>query len=215
MSHQVNRDNSRSLRGQGHRHGACECLRIMRNPTVVLITLGYSLCIGGASAQLVSVGVKGGLSITEPGRYNDESRRYIVGPSVEFRLPFRFAAEIDALYTRVGQSYRLLYPGELSGTPGTTIDVRTRQRGNSWEFPVLGKYYFTSREHTVQPFVGTGYTLSTTWFHSDVRTSVLSGTAITNARPDLSNSYRTPFDVGAVVAAGVRVRAGRFSILPE
>ena len=187
----------------------------MRKITVVLITLGYSLCIGGASAQLVSVGVKGGVSITDAGRYNDVSRRYIVGPSVEFRLPFRFAAEIDALYTRVGYSYRLLYPGELTGTPGATIDVRTRQRGNSWEFPVLGKYYFTSREHAVQPFVGTGYTLSTTWFHSDVQTSTLSGTPITNPQPDLSSSYRTPFDVGVVVAAGVRVKAGRFSVLPE
>src|SRR4051812_25229176 len=127
----------------------------MRNPTVVLITLGYCSCIGVASAQLVSVGVKGGVSITSPERYNDESRRYIVGPSVEFRLPYRFAAEIDALYSRTGTSSRFIYSGEFSGMPGSTTDFRIRTRGNSWEFPVLGKYYFTSRQHAVQPFVGT------------------------------------------------------------
>jgi hypothetical protein len=181
------------------------------------MTLGYSLCLGRASAQLVSVGVKGGVSITEPGRYNDESRRYIVGPSVEFRLPFRFAAEIDALYTRTGDSFRYLYfYPDPAGMAGTTTDIRVRTRGNSWEFPVLGKYYFTSRQHAIQPFVGTGYTLSTTWVRNDVQTSVLSLSPIATTQPTLaSNSRRTPFDVGAVVAAGVRVKAGRFSVLPE
>src|SRR5436190_5859676 len=110
----------------------------MRNPKVVLVTLGYFLCIGSAGAQLVSVGVKGGVSITEPGRYNDESKRYIVGPSVEFRLPFRFAAEIDALYMRTGSSSRFFFL-DSTGIAGITTDIRTRTRGNSWEFPVLGK----------------------------------------------------------------------------
>src|SRR5258708_39098050 len=117
----------------------------MRNPKVVLITLGYCLCIGGATAQLVSVGVKGGVSITEPGGYNDESRRYIVAPSVEVRLPFRFAAEVDALYTPIGSSYRTVYPGELIGKPGTTVYLSTRQRGNCCAFPGRGRYHSTSR----------------------------------------------------------------------
>jgi len=98
----------------------------MRNPTVVLITLGYSLCIGSAGAQLVSVGVKGGVLITNPARYNDESQRYIVGPSVEFRLPFRFAAEIDALYTRTGTSTRFLIP---DGTVAPTCHTAVRRDG--------------------------------------------------------------------------------------
>jgi hypothetical protein len=81
--------------------------------------------------------------------YTDESRPYTVGPSVEFRLPAGFAIEIDALYRRLGLR-------DSGLTAFTSYDAFTdRWRGNAWEFPLLGKYYFRKRERW-QPFAGAG-----------------------------------------------------------
>jgi len=182
----------------------------MRNPTVLLITLGYSFCVVGAGAQLVSVGVKGGLPINTVNSFNDESRRYIVGPSIEFRLPFHFAAEVDALYSRVGNSFSYSYTDTQTGT---TTSSSGRQRGNSWEFPVLGKYYFGARK--VQPFLGTGYSFRSIWTHSAYVTSVLSGSPIPPRTTVSSFDGRETVNIGAIFTGGVRMRAGRFSVLPE
>jgi hypothetical protein len=51
-----------------------------------------------ASAQAVSIGIKGGIPIGGTIGQQDESRPYIVGPSVEVRLPAGFVIEVDALY---------------------------------------------------------------------------------------------------------------------
>jgi Outer membrane protein beta-barrel domain len=183
----------------------------MRNPTAVLITFGSFLIIGNASAQLISIGVKGGVPITDPQRFNDESRRYLVGPSIEFRLPLHFAVELDALYSRVGWSFSYSYTDAVSGN--TTL-VSNRQRGNSWEFPLLGKYYFGRRESLIQPFLGTGYSIRQIWVHDDTRLSVLSPNPIPSVSVSGFDSS-SPLDVGAVAAAGARIKAGRLSVLPE
>jgi hypothetical protein len=59
-----------------------------------------------ASAQLVSVGALGGVRLTDGFDFDDDSRIYDVGGSVEFKLPAGFAVEADAMYQRVGYSYR-------------------------------------------------------------------------------------------------------------
>src|SRR5690242_13211330 len=102
--------------------------RLMRKQTVVLMILGCWFISGPVHAQLVSIGVKGGIPLTDPIRYNDESRRYVVGPSIEFRLPLHLAVEVDALYSRIGRSYSV---STLSGTAGSIFAIR--DRGNSWE----------------------------------------------------------------------------------
>lgn len=154
--------------------------------------------VAGACAawpQAVSFGVKGGVPIGDLNANRDESRPYIVGPSVEIRLPANFAIEIDALYRRVGNS--LAYP-----TPWGA--VFNRDRGNSWQFPFLGKYYFRSASEGWQPFVGTGWSLRETWVHSD------------GSSPQAYHfDYRDRLDVGAVASAGVRFRKGRFAFAPE
>jgi|HubBroStandDraft_6_1064221.scaffolds.fasta_scaffold26332_3 hypothetical protein len=97
------------------------------------------------SAQTVSFGVKGGVPFEDQARFDDESRPYIVGPSIEVHLFGNFFVEADALYQRIGNelvSFSIA-PGSNT-TAGSTTFSTTRNRGNSWEFPVLAKYYFRS-----------------------------------------------------------------------
>src|SRR5712671_6809825 len=57
--------------------------------------------------QRLSYGAKGGVSATEPTRApspfsNDESRRYVAGAAIEYRVWGGFAVESDFLYRRNG-----------------------------------------------------------------------------------------------------------------
>jgi hypothetical protein len=188
----------------------------MHKPNAVFVALGCSVFTGSASAQLISAGVKGGVFLTEPGSYgSNESKRYTVGPSIEFRLPYRFAAEVDALYSRVGETFQYSFTSIAGQLPGETTSVISRTRGNRWEFPVIGKYYFRSDRNLWQPFVGTGYAFEAIWFHTTTTTSVLSSSPVTNAPLTYSNDFRSSVDIGATVVAGVRAKSGRLSVLPE
>jgi hypothetical protein len=168
-----------------------------------------------ASAQLVSIGAKAGIPFLEQNRGGDESRPYIVGPSIEFRLPAGFAIEVDALYRRVGNTIAFTFGGNV--TPLTAPFIASyidRQRGNYWEFPMLGKYYFRPRTTAWQPFVGTGWAFRTVGFHEDISQTVVdvNGNSHTDS---FGNHHRSDLGVGAVFAAGVRFRAGRVAVIPE
>jgi hypothetical protein len=161
-----------------------------------------------ASAQLISVGAVGGVPITDTNGRTDESRPYIVGGSVEVRLPARFALEADDLYRRVGNTS---YFGYASGAVfAVSAD---RRRGNSWEFPLLGKYYFR-RTSAWQPFIGTGFTFRTIGVNdtANVTTSDSTGALQTSL---IRGSFREPLEVGATVVGGVRFHYGRIAILPQ
>ena len=165
------------------------------------------------SAQLISIGVKGGVPLTQAMTgLRDESRRYLVGSSIEFRLPARFAVEADVLYQRIGSSAFFAPISILSSVNLVNLYaglITYRQRGDSFEFPILGKYYLKSRDSKWQPFVGTGYAFRTIRFSTD--SSLSDGTTIT----PIHSSYRSSLGVGAVAAAGIRLRAGRFALVPE
>jgi len=166
--------------------------------------IAFTIFSNIASAQLVSIGALGGVPITDTTGRNDESRPYTVGGSVEVRLPAGFALEADALYRRVGSTLSFL---SIGGTPSLGID---RRRGNSWEFPLLGKYYFR-RTSAWQPFFGTGFAFRTIDIHEDG--SVLSGAPITLS--PFSGGFREPLNAGATVAGGLRLHYSRLAILPQ
>ena len=156
-----------------------------------------------ACAQLVSVGVTGGLTLTNLAPANNESKRFLVGPSLEFRLPANFAIEIDALYQRTGNSAVFLYNGPDNALQTNAI----RYRNNVWTFPVLAKYYFGGTQKKLRPFVSSG------WAIRHVSSEV---TSRTSASPTTyRNNYGRPVDVGAVAAAGVRLQYRRLAVLPE
>ncbi len=171
-----------------------------------------------AQAQLLSVGVLGGVPVTDSSYNHDESKRYLVGPTVEIRLPASFALEADALYQRLGSSSPLLVPvtaGPIApgATPTGGFALSTRQRGNSWQFPLLAKYYFHSTAH-FQPFVAGGTSFRTIDVDTqgfNVLTYALGGPTITS----IESKFRTNLGVGAVAAAGFRYKIGRLALLPQ
>ncbi len=160
--------------------------------------------MSSASAQLVSVGALGGVRLTDGFGYDDQSRIYDVGGSIEFRLPAGFAVEADALYQRVGYSYGFVI---LNG--GFTAGDTFRERANLWEFPLLGKYYFRSSGAAWRPFLGTGFAFRTGSLHSD--TTDFSTTPFTQFHGD----SRLNVQPGAEVAAGIRFRLGPVTLLPQ
>lgn len=141
-----------------------------------LFPLFVVLACASLHAQTFSVGVKGGGLLTDPAGRLDESRRYLVGASVEIGFHDRMAAEVDALYSRLG--------------------TRT-VRGNAGQLPVLGKYYFSSRDAGVRPFAAGGVAFRKIWFDYGRR----------DASSDLG--------VGAVVGGGVSMRWWRLRFAPE
>jgi len=191
--------------------------KVPRNPSMktilfVFVTIATNQV---ASAQLVSIGVLGGVPFLDTNQ-GDESRPYIVGPSVEFRLPAGFAIEVDALYRRIGNTFGSNFSSIGTGlnvAPATSFYIN-RQRGNDWEFPFLGKYYFRPRTAPWQPFLSTGWALRTVGFHDDISETVIdaSGNSHFNS---FQYHFRSNVGVGAVFAAGVRFRVGRISVIPE
>jgi hypothetical protein len=182
----------------------------------------FLMMAGGrsASAQAVSIGVKGGIPLTDGTVGQDESRSYLVGPTIEVRLPAGFAIEADALYQRIGNTsffgYSLLtgsnlITGQPPLFPSSSIN---QQRGNSWEFPILGKYYFRPVRSGIQPFAGMGYAFRTIEFHNEYTQTTVDANGASQTFSG-NNDFRSGLGVGAVFAAGVRIRAGRFSLLPE
>ena len=104
-----------------------------------------------AMAQQVEVGVEGGIRATSDpsGNLTSESKRYIVGPKVEVRLPWHLSFEFDALYRRVGF---------LGYVNSCCADALTGERDNSWEFPMLMKHHFPGVARLrLRPFAGIGY----------------------------------------------------------
>jgi hypothetical protein len=121
----------------------------MQKTLLVFFVLGA----GYAGAQPVVAGIKLGAPFTDvfdvqalptasplvP--FSADARRFIVGPYVELRLPFRMAIEVDALYR--------------------TFEFRTANISsstNSWEFPVILKHKLL--RGPVRPYFGAGVSFS-------------------------------------------------------
>ena len=182
---------------------------------MVLIACLAGTCV--AYGQRLSYGVKGGVATVEPNSEGiDESKRYIVGGTIEFRLWRGFAVEGDFLYRRTGLKFDAHYPPGLIpfGSDGTLVATFDRTRFNVFELPVLGKYYFR-HDSKVQPFVLTGYTFRKARRESD-ETFVVQNTGTGNTSVGKSNfSAWTGLDIGASFGTGVRWKVGRVSVAPE
>jgi hypothetical protein len=115
-----------------------------------VVVLSFIANLNLVYSQSIAVGVKGGIRATDDvsgfSVQSSESKRYIIGPAVDIRLPRRLGFEVDALYRRFG------YTSTFSSCCGSSI---TRERANSWEFPLILKYRFPSL--AVSPYAGAGY----------------------------------------------------------
>jgi hypothetical protein len=116
-----------------------------------------------AAAQIVSVGAKVGVPVTQAisDYYGTlDTGRWTVGPTIEFRLPFGFSVEADALYRGYREQFSFA-SGEFIPAGASTIPpiyVSSQSSSKIWDFPLLLKYRIG--EHRFQPFEVAGYTFS-------------------------------------------------------
>jgi len=173
------------------------------------------LLLGGAAAALaqpISFGVKAGVPLTDFVDAVNGSRtsvttttnRYIVGPTVELRLPAGFSVEGDALYRhfRFNSSANLL---------DAILTVNTAT--GAWEFPLLLKKKFM--HGPIRPFVDAGVSFNKISGASQTVTSILAPSRITTTSnsnpPELTNDFTTGFTMGG----GLDIHALLIHITPE
>jgi len=124
------------------------------------------LVASSSFAQPVSIGIKGGVPITDVFRVDNlgtqhaiEMQRYTVGPVVDIGLPLGFGIEVGAMYKRFHQkSVAVTTTGYVviddeTGYP-ITQSSGVSAVGHSWEFPLAVQYRFF--KSAVQPYVEGG-----------------------------------------------------------
>jgi opacity protein-like surface antigen len=172
------------------------------------------LLAASSAAQPIGFGVKVGLPMndflsaasSQNFRFDTTTNRYIVGPSVELRLPAGFGIEVDALYRHFGYNFF----SSTSGVTTTITDARTTS--GAWEFPLVGKYKFRGVE-LLRPYVEAGVS----WNKLSGLTQTVSRTVanITNTS-STSNPLELRNDAvrGFVVGAGLDIKALVLHITP-
>jgi len=163
----------------------------------------------GAAVAQFTLGVKAGVPLTDIFEtissprfgFNSETKRYIIGPTVELRLPAGLSVEFDALYRRFNYDYNT-----------SVLDILTNNRttGNAWEFPLMLKYRFPGI--LARPFVAAGANFDTFSGLRQTVVNTVTGRETTSSNP---TDYRDKINKGVVVGAGVDVRAVFIHISPE
>jgi opacity protein-like surface antigen len=162
-----------------------------------------------AVAQPVSFGVKAGVPITDAfdtaqgnqAAYVSNTHRYLVGATVQFNLPLRFAVEVDGIYRRLGFDYNQF------GGPGSPTFASTT--ANSWEFPVLGKWAILPGP--VRPFVDFGANFR----HISGVDQIRSTAAAVNVNVGSVAEFHKDTDIGATFGGGVEFKIGWLRLTPE
>ncbi|MBZ5576108.1 MAG: PorT family protein [Acidobacteriia bacterium] len=173
----------------------------------------FLFVLGGvcAFAQPFTAGIKLGAplddflnTIQDPTiNYHSVTNRYLVGPTVELRLPFGLGVEVDALY----RHYNFQGAGNISPA-GTTLT--THGSTGAWEFPLLAKYRFPFP--VVRPFVDAGVAWDTLQGFKQVVT-VVSGVPV--LPPANLNQPAHNTTTGFVTGAGLDVHAPYVHLSPE
>ena len=214
----------------------------MRPSSVMLLAVSLMLPLAAQTSSLfgrLSVGVTGGLPLNSTQQQNygilysgffvngvstrtstlrpyggDTSRRYTVGPNMEFAVTDHFSVQFNPLYRRF--RYELpVYTTTFQTTTATeTTSYGYRTVTNALEFPLIAKYYFGSPDASWRFFAGTGYSIAAGWQNTrGIQTIFTSST--TPALVPFSSSYRTPTQVGAVFSEGASWKKGRWTLAPE
>ena len=162
------------------------------------------LAAASSLAQPIGIGVKGGMPLgdlfeAQTNGFDTDTKRYLIGPMVELRLPAGLAIEVDALYSRANFSSVLGAAGSLITAPFNT---------NSWEFPILLKKKFGGADAiaaSARPYIGAGASFRRLSGLTDV------GSFITGNRSGEVDRNNTGF----VVGGGVEIKALFIRIAPE
>ena len=177
----------------------------------------FFLFTAPAFPQLISVGVKGGVPLTDPWQVFGASslrpqlsygvRRYVVGPTAELHLPLHLSFEVDALYRRTGFDSQAMFPDSME----REVSQHSRTAINDWEIPFLAKY--TLALGPLHPFVDGGYTYRHVSPAYDTQTTTVIATGETTTGPattDFNNNTG-----GLTVGGGLLLKAGPLRLEPE
>jgi len=138
-------------------------------------------------------------------QYSSEAKRYVVGPTIELKLPHRVAVELDALYRRF--NYRSTYSFKQE------IALRHTE-ANAWEFPLLLKYR-TKGKPLVHPFLDAGLAFNRVrGVTSFTNTFMMMGPQVVTGQQSPSE-LRHSVSAGLVLGGGIDFRALAIHIQPE
>jgi hypothetical protein len=179
------------------------------------LTLLLMFSSAAVFAQPVSFGfgVKGGLPLTDFINTVSGSRttvssvtnRYIVGPTVELRLPFGFGVEANALYRHF--SYN---------STASLVDVLStlRTTSNNWEFPLLLKKRFGG-VGPVRPFVDAGVNFNKITGLSQTVSNLVFPNRLTTTSDSNPAELKNDFTAGFTMGGGVEIHLLLVRISPE
>ncbi len=195
----------------------------------VLVCLLVTATPGLAQAPGFSFGVKGGFVLSDSASYPRKGLdRYTVGPTIEASFGRHIAIEADTLYKRLEPPpvYAFYSTTVEAGSVGTITHYAVLYGTNptSWEFPVLGKYYFGGQTRSLRIFAGAGFSLERSSTTS--RTFVSSYTFVTGspvaqvatrdrAAEAVTIERGSHICPGPAFAAGFTWRKGKFRLTPE
>jgi hypothetical protein len=174
-------------------------------------------------APFISVGAKVGVPVTQAisDYYGTlDTGRWTVGPTIEFRLPFGFSIEADALYRGYREQFSFA-SGEFIPAGASTIPaiyVSSQSSSKIWDFPLLLKYRIG--EHRFQPFEVAGYTFSHSTTNVTTFQSCVSSAAVCQAATPAPFEGTTHYSFtggpgGPTVGLGVEHKYGRMKFAPE
>ena len=188
--------------------------------TSFLATLSVPLALasGGTESDQafqrpVTFGLTAGVPIVDPFlagsaphlNYSFVNHRYILGPTVEFRLPNGLGLELDGLFNRL--DFR-------SSAMGVDVTQRSHTTANSWEFPLLLKYRLSHLNRSMAPFLEAGSSFRVLSDLNQTRqlVGIIRGPVV---RTDSSLELQNRFTPGFVVGGGIDLRAGPLHIAPQ
>jgi len=132
------------------------------------------------------------------------TNRYIVGPTIELRLPLGFGVEADALY----RHFRYNSTASLVDAVSTL-----NTSGGAWEFPILLKKRLL--KGPIRPFLDAGISFDRiSGVSQTVQTVIFPNRTITstNSNPaELKNDFSSGFTMGG----GVELKALMLRVTPE
>ncbi len=158
------------------------------------------LCAGTSAAGPFNFGVKGGIPLTDffsavssqSFSFSSDAKHYIVGPSLELKLPVGLSVELDALYRRMS------YGGSSTSSVGQSVTA------NGFEFPLMLKYKFPGA--VARPYLDAGYAFDTL---SGLTQTITSKVGLSNSAPSGQSTK------GFVMGGGLDVNLHVFHLAPE
>ena len=140
--------------------------------------------------------------------FRSNTRPYVLGATVELRLPASFGLELDALYRRLN------YSGTSLATTGlnTTTTTINSTSAAAWEFPLLLKYRFGTK--IVRPYVDAGFAWDTlAGLKQSIRQTIatITSSSTTSSPADLNKKGTSGF----VMGAGLDIHVVLLHVSPE